>query len=59
MNKFSIRKWNGDDQYSWAVFKKGRSEPIVTGLSRREAQFYRKQFEDAAVKKDAKRIKKD
>ena len=55
--KFATRKFDGDSQYSWAVFKaaevKGRrgiifygdAEPIVTGLSKREADYYKQNFD--------------
>jgi hypothetical protein len=39
--KVTIRKYMGDDAYSWAVFADGR--PVVTGLSRREASYHRTQ----------------
>jgi hypothetical protein len=38
--KITARKYLGDDQYSWAVFKDGR--PVVTGLTRREVAYYKK-----------------
>lgn len=38
--KVTMRKYGGDDQYSWAVFVDGR--PFWTGLSKREASYYRK-----------------
>ena len=34
--KITARKWNGDDEYSWAVFSSRQSQPIVTGLSKFE-----------------------
>jgi len=37
--RVTIRKYMGDDAYSWAVFKDGR--PTYTGCSRREAAYYR------------------
>lgn len=37
--KVTIRKYGGDDLYSWAVFVDGR--PVMTGLGRREAQYQR------------------
>jgi hypothetical protein len=40
--KISIRKWGGDDKYSWAVFVEGRTEPVVAGLTRDEAQYHKK-----------------
>jgi hypothetical protein len=49
---FTARKFNGDDQYSWAVFRKGdlprghrgivffgQAKPVVSGMSRNEARF--------------------
>jgi anti-sigma regulatory factor (Ser/Thr protein kinase) len=42
MVRFTIRKYLGDDAYSWAVFDYGI--PIVTGCSRREAQYHRDQL---------------
>lgn len=41
--KITVRKYNGDDCYSWAVFRDGR--PVFTGLSRDQARYYRKQAE--------------
>ncbi len=37
--KVTIRKYMGDDAYSWAVFVNGR--PVLTGQTRREAQYER------------------
>lgn len=55
--KYTIRKYNGDDLYSWAVFRKdsipkghrgvvfyGQAEPILCGLGKREAENYRDQY---------------
>ena len=42
--KFSIRKYNGDDMYSWAIFRSDNKKPIITGLSRDEANHYRDLF---------------
>lgn len=39
---YTIKKYMGDDIYSWAVFKNGI--PILTGLSRSEAQYHRDQL---------------
>ena len=48
--KFTIKKFNGDDAYSWAVFRAqdvkgmrspifwGQARPVVSGLSRSDAQ---------------------
>jgi hypothetical protein len=59
MKKFSLRKYNGDDAYSWAVFRSedlrglgrgpifyGQATPIVAGCSKREALSYKRQFEN-------------
>ena len=49
--KYSIKKFNGDDQYSWAVFRAqdvkgmrspifyGQARPVMNGMSRSEAQY--------------------
>ena len=56
--KYSIKKFMGDDSYSWAVFRaedvKGMRSPIcdpwirplINGLSRMDATYYKKQFEE-------------
>ncbi len=55
--KYSIKKFMGDDSYSWAVFRaedvKGMRSPIcdpfarplMNGLTRSDATYYKKQFE--------------
>lgn len=55
--KFAIRKFNGNSQYSYAVFRAadvrgqrgilvwGCAEPIVTGLTKREAEYYKRKFD--------------
>lgn len=49
------RKYMGDDRYSWAVFEKGCVNPIITGLSRFEVDYYRDRFErEIAEFKDRK-----
>jgi len=37
--KIIAKKYQGDDCYSWAVFRDG--DPFITGLSRSEAKYYR------------------
>lgn len=39
--RVSIKKHEGDDVYSWAVFVNGVVVTGLTGLSRREARFLR------------------
>jgi hypothetical protein len=55
--KYTIKKFNGDDQYSWAVFRAqdvkgmrspifyGQARPVVSGLDRSEAQYHKRQLE--------------
>lgn len=55
--KFSIKKFMGDDSYCWAVFKSQdvrgmRSpicdpfiQPVMSGLSRPDAQYHKKRLE--------------
>jgi len=57
--KLVLRKFNGDDSYSWAVFRKtdlpkghrgivflGEANPIVSGLDRTQANGYRRRLEE-------------
>lgn len=57
--KLTVRKFNGDDEYSWAVFRAkdvkglgrgvvfyGQATPIVSGCSRREASYYKRKIEN-------------
>ena len=55
--KYSVKKFNGDDSYSYAVFRAqdvrgirspvmwGQARPVVSGLSRGEAANYKKRLE--------------
>lgn len=56
--QFTIRKFNGDDSYSWAVFRKddlpkghrgivfwGEAHPVVSGCSRSEANYHKRILE--------------
>lgn len=43
-SKVTIKKWNGDDLYSWAVFVDGQVQLQLTGLNRSQAQYYRDQL---------------
>jgi hypothetical protein len=43
--RYSTRKYDGDDQYSWAVFASNQTHPVVTGCSRSEAQYHKKKLE--------------
>jgi len=57
MPKYTTRKYDGDDIFSWAVFKSkdvkgvrgivfyGQATPIVSGLSRSEANYHKKVLE--------------
>ena len=63
MAKFTVKKFNGDDIYSWAVFRAedvknipspvmyGQATPIVAGCGRAEADSHKKTLE-AHAKKD-------
>lgn len=50
--KVTIRKWEGDDLYSWAVFRSDRITPIYTGCSKREAEYFKR-----IVEKEMKEMK--
>lgn len=55
--KLTIKKFDGDDMYSWAVFYAdevrgmrspifyGQARPIVAGLARDEARYHKRQIE--------------
>jgi hypothetical protein len=55
--KYTVKKFNGDDDYSWAVFRTkdvkgikgvvmyGQATPIVSGCSKTEAQSHKKHIE--------------
>ena len=55
--KFTNKKFKGDDTYSWAVFRAqdvkgmrspifwGQARPVVSGLSRSDAQYHTRQLE--------------
>tara|TARA_R100001377_G_scaffold59786_1_gene36086 strand:+ start:475 stop:657 length:183 start_codon:yes stop_codon:yes gene_type:complete len=57
MKKFTIRKFDGDDSYSWAVFRTqdvkgmrgiifyGQARPVMNGMSRTEAGYQRDSLE--------------
>lgn len=61
--KFSVRKYDGDDLYSYAVFRSedikgkrgiimyGEARPLYAGCGRQEAQHYKIQLEKAAAEK--------
>jgi hypothetical protein len=57
--KYTIRKYDGDDRYSWAVFRKsdlpkgsrgvvfyGEATPRYSGLSRDQARYYKDILEE-------------
>ena len=58
--KYSIKKFDGDDIYSWAVFRAedvrgmrspifyGQAEPVVCGCSRSEANYHKSLLEKKA-----------
>ncbi len=43
--KFSYKKHNGDDAYSWAVFRNDMSRPIVSGENRSSAKCIKETLE--------------
>jgi hypothetical protein len=58
---YTLRKFDGDDSYSWAVFRKadlpkghrgivfyGEAQPVVCGCSRGEAGDYKRTLEERA-----------
>jgi hypothetical protein len=45
MKRFTIAKYYGDDLFSWAVFDRRTGQTVVTGCSRKEAQWHRDELE--------------
>ena len=55
--KYTIKKFNGDDSYSWAVFRAqdvrgmrspiffGDARPVISGLTRSDAKYHKQQVE--------------
>lgn len=55
--KYTIKKFNGDDSYSWAVFRAqdvrgmrspiffGDARPVMSGLTRSDAKYHKQQLE--------------
>lgn len=39
-SRYTIAKWNGDDQYSWAVFHDNKVITNLTGLSKNQADYH-------------------
>ena len=60
--KFTIKKFDGDDPYSWAVFYAeevrgkrspimyGEARPVISGLARQEAMGRKKRLEERYAK---------
>lgn len=60
LKRYAVRKYDGDDQYSWAVFKRsdlpkghrgivfrGEATPVVSGCGRSEAGYYARCCEES------------
>jgi len=64
MSKYSIRKFDGDDEDSWAVFFTdrikglgkiifyGKASPIVCGLNKEDAKYHKKSLEQSITKSE-------
>lgn len=52
--KITAKKWNGDDLYSWAIFRDG--EVVFAGLSKHQVPYYREKakqgYKEAFLLKD-------
>jgi hypothetical protein len=58
--KYSVKKFNGDDIYSWAVFRAqdvkgmrspifhGDAQPVMSGMDRNEARYQKTRLEKKA-----------
>lgn len=50
--RITARKYQGDDTHSWAVFIDG--QPMVTGLTRREVPYYKKEAQGILDRREGK-----
>jgi hypothetical protein len=53
---FTIRKYNGDDMYSWAVFRAAGGRPVVTGCGKREAGYHADVLEAEEIKRRLEKV---
>jgi hypothetical protein len=53
---YTIRKFGGDDLYSWALFRRGDRSPICSGMSKDEAEWRRDQRNGTINKPYAERV---
>lgn len=53
--EYYIGKWNGNDPLSWAVFLRGLRAPVVSGLSRAEAESHKRALKQMAAERAAGR----
>jgi hypothetical protein len=71
MKRYTVRKFDGDDMYSWAIFRKGslpkghrgvvfsgEARPILCGLGREDA-IYRAKALDKSDPEEPKKDKED
>lgn len=52
-SKITARKLGGNDRFSWAVLVNG--SPVITGLSRDEAQYHRRHIVEMYAAKEGSR----
>lgn len=52
--KVTARKWGGDDAGSWAVFLPGQQAPMVSGLTRAEVPYYKRQAQQLLERRAAR-----
>lgn len=55
MPKITIRKFNGDDSCSWAVFQNNAVIWGLTGLNLSQARYYRDQVKKELAKKESEK----
>ena len=54
--KYIIKKYLGDDNYSYAVLLKDTNRPVVTGCSKREANYHKLNLEKGECNEKGKKI---
>lgn len=57
MVKVTSRKYEGDDRYSWAIFRSDFPHfPVYSGLTKREIPYYKKQVENKIAEENLAKL---
>ena len=54
--KVTAKKFEGDDAYSWAIFRSDKTYPVFTGLNREVVPYYKKAVQEI-IREEKERAK--